>query len=199
MTYRPGDILLVRNYSGGSALIGNLIMAGERVRYGNSDYARWTHSALIVSETGDLVEALAEGVRRRNIARYAHVETLIISPNASADKRAFAVAFAVAHVGTDYDVLDFAVLAGTLLTGLDLSLHSDQRFICSGLCARATECYTTSGYPFPAEQMLPADLGATWGALSGEALPPLSFLGRLLDKIHAVAFALSPFTSGLRP
>jgi hypothetical protein len=46
--------------------------------------------------------------------------------------------------------------------------------------------------------MMPGDLGSYWQANLGTPLPPLSFLGRVLDKIHAVAFALSPFTKGLR-
>lgn len=184
---KPGDILLIRDYSGGSDLIGNLILAGERARYGNSDYARWTHSALIVSADGEIAEALQSGIARSNIKKYAKSQTLIISPNVSDDMRAFAVRFALAHVGDKYDVLDFAALALTLLTGLDWSLHTDTRFICSGLVARATECYTESGYPYPSEQMMPADLGIYYHAITGTPLPPLSFLGRLLDKIKAIS------------
>ena len=193
--YVPGDVLLVRDYTGDSDLLGELIMAGERARYGDSDYARWTHSALIVTTDGGIVEALAEGVRRTVAAKYDGVETLVISPPVPADdpRRTFAVNFALGHVDDDYDKLDFAALAGSLLFGIDLSLHSDRRFICSGLCARATESYTVSGYPFPSEQMMPADLGDYWHALSGERLPPLSFFGRFLDRLRAVTRAISPF------
>lgn len=193
MTYTPGDFLLVDDYSGGSDLIGNLIRAGERARYGDQDCARWTHSALIVSDTGDLVEALANGIRRTNISKYAKHETLVVSPPASAELRQFACRFAEAQQGTPYDVIDFITLAGTLLTGLDLSLHSDKRFICSGLVSRATEAYTDHGYPYPSEQMMPADLAVFWGASTGLPVPALSFLGRLLDKLRAVCRAVSPF------
>ena len=184
----PGDILLVRDYSGDSDLLGNLIMAGERARYGDSDYARWTHSALIVAEDGHVAEALSEGVRLTDGAKkYVKTETLIVSPAVPPGdpRRAYAVRFALAQVGTKYDKLDFAALAGSLLFGVDLSLHSDSRFICSGLCARATESYTESGYQYPSEAMMPADLGDYWHALSGQPLPPLSFVGRLLDKLRA--------------
>jgi hypothetical protein len=200
MAYQPGDILLVRNVTPGSDLLGNLIMAGERARYGNSDYARWTHCALIVSETGDLVEALAKGIARTNVSKYANVETLVISrPGWGAGKRGFAISFALAHVGDRYDLIDFGTLALQALTGCDVSLHSDQRFICSGLVSRATESYTASGYPYPTEQMTPADIGDYWRALSGQKLPSLSLVGRTLDKVRALAWALNPFTKGLRP
>lgn len=201
MSYTPGDILLVDDYTGGSDLLGNLIRAGERARYGQSDYARWTHSALIVSEAGDLVEALADGIDHTHIRKYAGVDTLVVSPPIPADdpRRAYAVRFALAQVGTSYDRMDFVSLAMSLLTRLDWSLHSDKRFICSGLCSRATESYTASGYPYPTEAMLPADLADYWGALSGEPLPPLSFFGRVLDLVKSVGWALSPFRSGIRP
>lgn len=196
---KAGDILLVRDYSGQGDLLGNLIMAGERARYGNSDYARWTHSALIVSASGDLVEALENGIERTHISKYDKVETLVISPNVVAQLREYACRFALAQAGTKYDVLDFISLAGSLLTGWDLSLHSDKRFICSGLVGRATEAYTFQGYPYPAEQLMPADLGVQFNALSGEPLPPLDRFGRFLDKFRALAWSLNPFRKGLRP
>lgn len=199
--YTPGDILLVDDYAGGSDLLGNLIRAGERARYGNSDYARWTHAALIVSTDGDLVEALANGVCQSHISEYENYETLIVQPTEPifSDKRAYAVRFAAAQVGDKYDVLDFVTLAMTLLTGLDLSLHSDKRFICSGLVARATECYTANGYPLPTEQMMPGDLADYWQANSGKPLPIQSTIGRILDKISRIAYALSPWRHGIKP
>lgn len=80
MTFTPGDILLVNDYSGGSDLIGNLIRAGERARYGDTDASRWTHCALIVSDSGDLVEALSNGVCRTNIRKYRSDQTQVIRP-----------------------------------------------------------------------------------------------------------------------
>jgi hypothetical protein len=199
--YTPGDILLVNDYSGQGDLLGNLIRAGERARYGNSDYARWTHSAMVVSKTGDLVEALENGIERTHIAKYAHHQTLVVSPPIAPrdPRRAYAVRFAEAQQGTRYDILDFVALAFSLLTALKVSVHADSRFICSGLCSRATESYTDHGYPYPPEAMLPADLGDHWQALSGTALPPLSVMGRLLDRFRSVVWALSPFRAGLRP
>lgn len=190
MAYAAGDILLVRNPNAGSSLISNLIMAGERARYGNSEYSVWTHSALIVSDDGWLVEALEDGVTLSRISKYDGYETLVVSPDttvyATPDKREYACAFARAQIGDKYDILDFISIALTLLTGLDWSLHSDKRFICSQLVARATECYTAYGYQYPCEQMLPADVAAEFYAIESTPLPPLSFIGRCLDKFRAV-------------
>ena len=199
-TYTPGDILLVNDYAGSSDLLGNLIRAGERARYGNSDHARWTHAALITTTDGDIVEALAHGVCRSHVTDYNAYETLVISPRyAAASKRDYAVRFATAQVGDRYDVIDFATIALSILTGFDLSLHTDKRYICSGLVSRATESYTFDGYQYPTEQMMPADIGDYWRAFSNEPLPALSLIGRLLDKIKAISWALSPFKTGIRP
>lgn len=189
-TPTAGDILLVRDYKPSGDLLGELIMAGERARFGDSDYSRWTHSALIVNSSGDLIEALADGIKRTNLSKYQGVEVLVVSPPVNAAMRAYACAFAQAQVGTEYDVLDFVFLALSLLTGAKLSLHSDRAFICSGLVSRATECYTAHGYDYPTEQIMPADIGQVFGALSGEPLPPLSFVGRLLDKFRALVRAI---------
>jgi hypothetical protein len=44
----------------------------------DAKYARWNHTALIVAETGDLVEALSTGVVRTNIDHYKPIERYII-------------------------------------------------------------------------------------------------------------------------
>lgn len=193
MTPQPGDILLVRDYDGESDLLGELIMAGERGRYGNSQYSVWTHSALIVSTSGDIVEALADGVARTNMAKYNGKEVLVISPPAPMDVRAYACRFAEAQVGDKYGVIDFIGLAASLLTGWDLFVGQNRAYICSGLCARATEAYTDSGYQFPPEAMMPGDLAKFWGAIPTQPLPPLSFIARLLDRVRVLARAISPF------
>jgi hypothetical protein len=199
MAYNPGDILLVRDHTGGNDLLGNLILAAQRARYGYSDCARWTHAALIVSEDGDIVEATAHGIERNNLSRYEHFETLIITPStATLEQRQLAVEGALAQVGTKYDVLDFIALGCSLLMNLRWSLHSYRRFICSGLVARYTEKYIAT-YPYPSEAMMPADLGHYYGAISGDPLPPISLSGQFLDKFRAVCWGLSPFNHGLRP
>lgn len=186
----PGDFSLHRATSnhgrnGATTTIGRLIQAGERARYGDSDFARWTHSALIVSETGDVCEALERGVVRDNIAKYRGTDYMVVHVHADAEQRGLACGFAETRVGDRYGILNFVGLAVQALFGWNLSVHMDGQFICSGLVARATEKYITA-YPRSPENMMPADLAYYWGAESGEPLPALGFFGRLLNTLRAV-------------
>src|SRR5689334_6576490 len=74
-SFVPGDFSLHRatttkGRGGATTMLGKLIQAGERARFGNSDFARWTHSTLVVSATGDICEAIESGVVLDNIAKY---------------------------------------------------------------------------------------------------------------------------------
>jgi hypothetical protein len=73
-TFHPGDVSLHRATAtkGGAEAItalGKLIHARERPRAGSSDFARWTHSAWIVSEDGYVCEALEKGLVRDSIGK----------------------------------------------------------------------------------------------------------------------------------
>jgi hypothetical protein len=184
-SFVPGDFSLHRattnrGRNGATTKIGRCIQAGERVRYGNTDFARWTHSALIVSETGDVCEALESGVARDNIEKYRGTDYMIVHPAGSPAQRALAGEFAEGRVGDQYGVLDFAGLAVQCLFGWNLSIQIDGQFICSGLVARATEKYI-AGYPRASQDMMPADLAYYWGAESEEPIPAPGLLGRFLN------------------
>jgi hypothetical protein len=184
-TFRPGDFSLHRATAtkgpgGATTTLGKLIQAGERTRYGNCDVARWTHSALIVSETGDICEALEDGVTRDNIDKYRNTDYLVVHVTASDEQRALACGFAETRVGDKYGVLNFVGLAVQSLFGWNLSIHTDGQFICSGLVARATEKYIEA-YPRSPENMMPGDLAYFWGAESCEPLPALGFFGQALN------------------
>jgi hypothetical protein len=188
-TFYPGDFTLHRATAtkgpgGATTTLGKLIQAGERTRYGNSDYARWTHSALIVSEGGDICEALEQGVTRDNIAKYRDTDYLVVHVTASDAQRELACGFAQTRVGDKYGILNFVGLAIQSLFGWNLSVHMDGQFICSGLVARATEKYIDA-YPRSPENMMPADLAFFWGAESGEPLPALGFVGQGLNLLVA--------------
>jgi hypothetical protein len=115
LSFVPGDFSLHRaavnhGRDGATTKLGKCIQAGERTRYGNADFARWTHSALIVSEDGDVCEALETGVARDNIEKYRETDYMVVHPTGAPEQRALACAFAEAHVGDKYGVLDFAGL-----------------------------------------------------------------------------------------
>jgi hypothetical protein len=186
---QPGDFSLHRatatkGPNGATTTLGKFIQAGERTRYGNSDYARWTHSALIVSSDGDICEALEKGVTRDNISKYRDTDYLVVRVTASAQQRRLACGFAEARCGDEYGVLNFAGLVVQSLFGWNLSLHMDGQFICSGLVARATEKYIEA-YPRSPENMMPGDLAFYWGASSEEPLPALGFVGQALNLLVA--------------
>lgn len=66
--FSPGDFVLVR----GHALTSFLIRLGQRLRLRgeDKDFAYWNHAALLVSEGGDIIEALGRGVVERNLTIY---------------------------------------------------------------------------------------------------------------------------------
>ncbi|HEV3047428.1 MAG TPA: hypothetical protein VGY13_08725 [Solirubrobacteraceae bacterium] len=183
----PGDFSLHRaatnkTRAGETTTLGKLIQAGERVRFGNSDFARWTHSTLIVSEGGEIVEAIESGVSEDNIEKYRGTDYMIVHVNASPEQRALACGFARSRVGERYGIVNFLGLALQCLFGVTLSVHLGGQYICSGLVARGTEKYI-EGYPRTPEDMMPGDLAYFWGASSGEPLPPLGLVGRALNML----------------
>ena len=189
-SFVPGDFSLHRatattGRGGATTTLGKLIQAGERARFGNSDFARWTHSTLIVSATGDICEAIESGVALDNIAKYRGSDYMIVHVDASTTQRELACGFATTRVGDRYGIVNFIGLAFQALFGWTLSVHMDGQFICSGLVSRATEKYIDA-YPRSPENMMPGDLAYFWGATSGEPLPALGFVGRLLNLLVTV-------------
>jgi hypothetical protein len=189
-TFAPGDFSLHRattnrTRGGETTALGKLIQAGERVRFGNTDFARWTHSTLIVSEQGAIVEAIESGVRERNLSDYLNTDYVVVHATATAEQRSLACGFARTRVGDHYGVVNFLALALQCLFGWTLSFHLGGQFICSGLVARATEKYI-DGYPRSPEEMMPGDLAYFWDATSGEPKPPLGLLGRALNLLVTI-------------
>jgi hypothetical protein len=187
----PGDFSLHRattnkGRGGATTRLGMLIQAGERSRFGYSDFARWTHSTLIVSESGQVVEAISSGVALDDIEKYRGSDYMIVHVNASPEQRRLACGFARSRVPDEYGVLNFVGLAVQALFGWTVSIHMDGQFICSGLVARATEKYIDA-YPRSPENMMPGDLAYFWDASSGEPLPALGPIGRLLNLLVAAA------------
>jgi len=128
---------------GATTTLGKLIQAGERRRFGNSDY-------------------------------------IVVHVSASPQQRELACGFARTRVGDSYGIVNFIGLGVQALFGWTLSVHMDGQFICSGLVSRATEKYIEA-YPRSPEDMMPGDLAYFWDASSGEPLPALGLLGRLLN------------------
>lgn len=189
-SFTAGDFTLHRatttkGRGGATTALGKLIQAGERARFGDSDFARWTHSTLIVSGGGDICEAIESGVALDNIEKYRNSDYIVVHASASPVQRDLACGFAKTRVGDKYGIVNFIGLAFQALFGWSLSIHMDGQFICSGLVARATEKYIDA-YPRSPENMMPGDLAYFWDATSGEPLPALGIIGRLLNLLVTV-------------
>ena len=201
-SYAPGDILLVNDYSGGSDLLGNLIRAGERCLYGGpasealdgAGPTDWTHSALIISETGDLAEALAQGVVRSHISKYAGHTTKVIHIPADDRTRALIVAGALRDVGLEYNRVDFVSLAVQLLFGIDWAVNDGRADICSEFVSRYTE-KAIPGYQAKPGNMMPGSIDVYFGAKHGG---PLSMPQRWLALFQAIWWWARPWKHGLK-
>ena len=160
--FEPGDFILTH----GTAWTSKLIRFGQRLRIHGEDrkYTHWNHAAVLVSATGDLIEALGRGVSRRHLANYEGQEYHLVRIGSSADDRKQAVAFADWAAGGPvgdgrqrYGFVTIASIAYTLLTGGKFTFGIEGQAICSGLVARAME-RTGAIFNRTPTHIMPADL-----------------------------------------
>lgn len=155
--FDPGDFILTH----GSAFFSKLIRFGQRLRFrgGNRKYAWWNHAAMVVTEGGDLIEALGPGVERTHIDKYKPTEYHLVRLGSLADyrDRQQAVDFAVWGLGEEYGWLTIVSIAFTLLFGGKFNFGIDGQTICSGLVARALE-RTNAIFDRTPSHIMPADL-----------------------------------------
>ncbi len=152
----PGDFLLTH----ANAWTSRLIRFGEGLRYWGKrrKFAHWSHTALFVDDEGGIIEALGNGVQKRNVAVYRDTEYHVIHlVDASNEDRAHAVAFAEHCLNDHYGFLTIISLAITLLTASKFCFGVDGQMICSGLVARALE-RTGAIFQYDSWHMMPADL-----------------------------------------
>ncbi|MCA1846398.1 MAG: hypothetical protein LC792_25025, partial [Actinobacteria bacterium] len=90
--YVAGDFVLTH----GDAWTSKLIRFGQRLRIHGADrkYTHWNHAALIVSDTGDLIEALGAGVTPTHVSKYTEKELHLVRVGASPEDHKQAVDFA---------------------------------------------------------------------------------------------------------
>jgi len=137
--YNPGDFILVRSED----FFGKLIRFGQRLAYFGTDrkYTGWSHAAVIVDDDGNIVEAVARGVRRRHIGSYDATDYAVVSVSQIANERdrRQAVTFAEKLAGVQYGWMTIVSVGLSLLFGWRLVFSMDRQFICSSLVARCLE------------------------------------------------------------
>jgi len=135
----PGDFILTHS----SGLYGKAIRFGEAIRYWGRDrvFAHWSHAAIFINESGDIIEALGGGVQQRNISVYHGTEYVVVHLPAETVPldREEAVKFAEFCLNDPYGWLTILNLAVCLLSGSKISFGVDGQQICSALVARCLE------------------------------------------------------------
>lgn len=184
-TTTPGDFFICCDWA--ENILGRLIRAGERIWYGNTDFARWTHSGMIVDRQGGTVEAQAQGVVRGNVSTYKNADFAIVRPlGVTWDQRYLAVQCAESMLGEAYGYVDFICgMVPRCIFHWNLSFHSGNAPICSEEVARCTEKYIAR-YPWALEEMMPASLAAYWHVRTDQPLPKLGWFDRVLNVIGSV-------------
>lgn len=152
---QTGDFILID----GNHFVSGLIRFGQRIRFRGKDrpYARFNHAALVVSDSGDIVEALTKGVVKADIGKYDPSQYVLVETHTSPEDQKQILRFADRCVGMEYGWLTIASIFFGVLTGGKLSVGYQGQSICSGLVARAQE---RSGAIFDRlpEDIMPADL-----------------------------------------
>lgn len=153
--FLPGDFILTKRHT----FMFRLLSFGEGLRFRGfrRRYAEWNHAAMIVSPSGDIVEAVHNGVQRAHISKYQSRDYLIVKPAMTAEDVDQMMKFVNWAVGKPYGLLTIISLALWSIFGGKFDVSQDGTMICSGLVARALE---RAGYIFERDpsHMTPADL-----------------------------------------
>lgn len=152
---RPGDFILTH----GDEWISGAIRFGQGLRFRGDDakYAFWNHAALVVDETGQIIEALGNGVKENNLSKYLPRQYHLVRIKADDDDRKEVVAYARYCLDQPYGYMTILSLAYTLITGGKFSFYIEGQEICSGLVARAEE-RTGAIFDRDPSHIMPADL-----------------------------------------
>jgi hypothetical protein len=152
-----GDFVLTGIKSQG--IVSLAIKLGSLLRGFPKEYRQFSHSALVVSTDGTIVEAVKSGVKRHNLSKYEADDYVLVRSKVDDHDAPQVLAFAdsVVEARTGYGFVTFAGLALYCLTGSKLCIQSAGTAICSGF---VSDALTRAGFiwPRPPYAMMPADL-----------------------------------------
>jgi len=161
--YVPGDFILVSS----NGVLAKLIRFGQFLRYHGKmkPFAHWNHTAMVVNENGDIVEAVGRGVVVSNISEYTNKEYYYVSTKLNKQSRDQAVAACNSFVKDKYGWLTIFSIALELATGIKMQFTNSNTMICSAVVAQSL---WAGGVVFDRNpyQMMPADLAAAFNILT---------------------------------
>lgn len=154
MTYtpQPGDIFLASSNS----RIGGLVRVMQAII---GDYSLYTHCGIVLEHL-DIVEAMPDGARVRDLSEYStDPKTIYSSFNLTDKQRADICAAAMGYVGTKYSWADYLYMAmnhwGLGTSWIKKHIASSRKMICSQL---VTQCYTDAGIDLFTDGRTPEDV-----------------------------------------
>ena len=161
--YVPGDFILVST----KGVLAKFIRFGQFIRYHGKmkPFAHWNHAAMVISENGDIVEAVGRGVVVSNIGEYKNVEYYYVSTKLNKQSRDQAVAACKSFIKDKYGWLTILSIATELATGIKMQFTNSNTMICSAVVAQSL---WAGGVVFDRNpyQMMPADLAASFNILT---------------------------------
>jgi hypothetical protein len=154
---RVGDFLLTGVKAQG--LVSWAIKTGSWLRRYERPYRRFSHTALVIGDDGEIAEAVAKGVLPANISKYEEDDYVLVRTGVDPHDRAQVLAFAesVMEARTSYGFVTFFGLALYCVTGAQVCIHVAGTAICSGF---VSDALTRAGFIWarPPFVMMPADL-----------------------------------------
>ena len=163
----PGDFILVST----NGVLARLIRSGQFIRYHGKmrPFSHWNHTAMVVSESGDIVEAVGRGVITSNIHDYDNVEYYYVSTKLNKQSRDQVIAAANSFLKDKYSWITIFSIAIELLTGVKVQLTQSNTMICSAVVGQSLWAggiiFDTNPY-----QMMPADLACAFNIKLEESL-----------------------------
>jgi hypothetical protein len=161
---RIGDFVLTGIKSQG--LVSLAIKFGALLRGFPKEYRRFSHTALVVGEDGAIVEAVASGVKRNDLSKYAPADYVLVRTKVDHHDAVQVLAFAdaVVQAREQYGFVTIVGLALYCVTGSRLCVQSAGTAICSGF---VSDALTRAGFiwPRPPYAMMPADLARYFAEL----------------------------------
>jgi hypothetical protein len=179
-----GDFLLTGVKAQG--IVSWAIKTGSWLRRYEKPYRRFSHTALVISDEGEIAEAVARGVIRSPLTKYEQDDYVLVRTEVDPHDCSQVLEFTESVLGarepgnkaeTRYGFWTFAGLALYCVTGAQLCVQMAGTAICSGF---VSDALTRAGFIWarPPFSMMPADLARHFEVTEEPAQPRSSVATR---------------------